>query len=179
MPGIEELLGMAGQGGGGPPMPSGGGGPPGGQGQAMVQTLQRLMQDPVAMKGMQQYAQQMGMQMPGGGGAPPPGPMDMPPEMASGPPPGQGPAGRIPMDMPPPGREQEMVSQQMDEAGATWDGTDAPTQNDIERLQAEPSQTNIDSFNEHFGEGMAEKYLDEGSDEEGPTAPEDTAPEDA
>lgn len=183
MPGIEELMAMQGGGGGGPPMPSGQGGPPGGGAGAMVQTLQKLMQDPVAMKGMQQYASQMGFQMPGtgGGGAqagPPPGPMDMPPPMASGPPPGQGPAGRQPMDMPPPGREQEMVSQRMDEAGATWDGTDAPTQNDIERLQAEPTPTNIDSFNEHFGDGMAEKYLDESDDEDGET-PEDVAPESA
>jgi hypothetical protein len=51
MPGIEELMAMA-QGGGGPPQ--GGGGMAG----ALQAKLQELMQDPVAMKGMQQYMQQ-------------------------------------------------------------------------------------------------------------------------
>jgi hypothetical protein len=60
-----------------------------------------------------------------------------------------------------PGNEQDMVSKQIDKAGATWDGVDAPTQNDIERLMAEPTPVNIKSFDDQFGEGSAEQYLQE------------------
>jgi hypothetical protein len=64
-----------------------------------------------------------------------------------------------------------MAAAQIEGAGNTWDGVDAPTQNDIERLQSDPSPTAIDSFNQHFGEGSAEKYLAEeggGETEEAP-----------
>lgn len=166
MPGIQDLLALAQGGGGGapppqagPPMPGGAPMPPGGgMGGALQQVLGKLMQDPVAMRGMQQYMQRMQ-----GGGAPP---MAAPPGNAQGGPP-QG-----PMDMtqgiPPgmkPGDEQGMVSQEIDRKGATWDGVDAPTQNDIERLTADPSPINIKSFDDQFGQGAAEKYLGQ---EEGP-----------
>jgi hypothetical protein len=154
MPGLEELLAL--QGGGGAP-PQGGGG---GQMAGLQQLLGQLMQDPAAMKGMQAHAQQngidMGALMPGGNaqGGPPQMPMDIPVDMAME---GGGP--------PPPDQAEAMAADQIDTAGQTWDGTDAPTQNDIERLQADPSQTNIDSFNDHFGEGMAEKYVESEGEE--------------
>ena len=152
-----------------PMMPPGGGG----QGAALAQKLSELMQDPVAMQGMMKYAQQAGidpnMLLQGAGGAQgamPPGPMDMtmgippgagggpqdmqPPQPNMAPPPG--------MDIPP-GQEQDMVSQEIDRVGATWDGEGTPTENDIERLKADPSETNINSFNEAFGEGAAEEVL--------------------
>jgi hypothetical protein len=65
------------------------------------------------------------------------------------------------MDIPP-GREQDMVSQEIDRKGATWDGVDAPTQGDIQRLQAQPTDTMVESFDEQFGEGSAAKYMNEG-----------------
>jgi hypothetical protein len=71
-----------------------------------------------------------------------------------------------------------MVSDEIDRKGSTWDGVDAPTQNDIERLKEDPSQTNIDSFNEQFGEGAAEEYVGEGepdSEEGEGDAPPDKA----
>ena len=161
------LLQGAGGGGGGAPMPAPGGAPPpmpgGAPGPggappvgAMLQKIQELMQSPAARQGMMQFAQQSGM-IPGGGGggAPPQG--GMPPGMPA-------PAGGSPpppaMDVPP-GQEQDMVSQEIDRKGATFDGVDAPTQNDIERLQADPTSVAIKAFDEQFGEGAAEKYLEE------------------
>jgi hypothetical protein len=179
MPGIQDLLALAqgGGGGGGAPMPQGppqGGG--GGMGGALVQKLQELMQDPVAMKGMQQYMMGMGggMGAPGAAQAPPtPGPQDVPPGSM---PPGMEPPAGAPMD------DQQMVSDEIDRKGATWDGVDAPTQNDIERLQSDPSSINIKSFNEQFGEGAAEKYIEEETSEspskessEGPSDEEDAS----
>jgi hypothetical protein len=174
MPGIQDLLQLA-QGSGAPSQPMGGGGAPGGgMAQALQSKLAELMQDPVAMKGMQQYMQQMGggMGAPGSAQAPPTGgPMDMtagiPP---GGPPPGMEAPPGAPMDIPP-GQEQDMVSQEIDRVGATWDGEDEPTANDIERLKADPSQTNIDSFNQQFGEGAAEEYV--GSGEDSPAPPDE------
>lgn len=169
MPGIEELMAMQGGGGGAPPAP--GGAPPGaggGQGAAMAQKLGELLQDPVAMKGMMQYAQQMGLDpsmLMGGAGAaqggPPPGPMDAPPPMAM-----EAPQG-APMDA------EAMATDAIDGAGATWDGTDAPTQNDIDRLKAEPTDAMVESFDEHFGDGAAAAVIGE---EGGEGAPAEGAP---
>ena len=162
MPGIEELMAMQG-GGGGNPMAD-----------ALKQKLGELMQDPAALQGMQQYMQQMGGGMggPGAAQAPPTsGPMDM----TAGIPPGAEVPGMEPtpgMDIPA-GQEQDMVSQEIDRVGATWDGESTPTQSDIDRLRAEPTQTNIDSFDQQFGEGAAEKVLEEeGGDTETPEPPE-------
>ena len=93
-------------------------------------------------------------QGPGNPQAPPPmmpPPQGMPPGMAppnAGGPPGDG--------------AEAAATDQIDKAGQTWDGTDAPTQNDIERLKEDPSASNIKSFDEQFGEGAAEKYVGEG-----------------
>jgi hypothetical protein len=170
MAGIDELLAMQQGGGGAPPpqggMPPGGGG--GGMAQALQQKLGELMQDPVAMRGMQQYMQQMGggMGAPGAGQAPPtPGPQDIPP-------------GSMPPGMEPPAgapSAEAMATDAIDKAGG-WQGRDAPTQTDIERLVSDPSQTNIKSFDEQFGDGAAEKVLAEeggekGADDEGSEPP--------
>ena len=102
-----------------------------------------------------QAGQGAGMaQGPGNPQAPPPmmpPPQGMPPGMAppnAGGPPGDG--------------AEAAATDQIDKAGQTWDGTDAPTQNDIERLKEDPSASNIKSFDEQFGEGAAEKYVGEG-----------------
>lgn len=174
MPGLQELLAMQ---GGAPPMPPSRGQDQGGMAGALQAKLAELMQDPVALRGMQDFMRQQsgGMGVPGSAQAQPTGgPMDMtggiPPGGASAPP-------GAPMDMPP-GQEQNMVSDEIDRKGSTWDGVDAPTQNDIERLKEDPSQTNIDSFNEQFGEGAAEEYVGEGepdSEEGEGDAPPDKA----
>jgi hypothetical protein len=184
MPGPEDLMALLqqGSGGGAPggmppgmspptgPPPGGGGmppqgGPPG-MGPGIAQVLQQLMQDPAAMQGMQKFMQQMS------GGAPP-GPGV--PQGPGGQPEGAGGA-------PQPSAE-DMVSQEIDQKGATWDGTDAPTQNDIERLTSDPSPTNIKSFDEQFGQGAAEKYVEGesgGQDSEGAGDTNDQAnPQDA
>jgi hypothetical protein len=66
-----------------------------------------------------------------------------------------------------------MATDAIDKAGG-WEGTKAPTQTDIDRLKADPSQTNIDSFNEQFGDGAAEEVL--GQDGESDEAPNPKAP---
>lgn len=182
MPGIDPRM-LMGGGGGAPPAPGGGAPMPGGGGGgAMIQqVLQRLMQDPNAIKGMMNFMQGMhptqGMPMPpsqGGGMPPMPGGGQMPP-MPQG---AQG--GGQPMPSEPPPDEgadeggntpEEMVNDQIDNAGNTWDGVEAPTKGDIQRLQENPTPAVIKSFDEQFGEGTAEKYVDEedkgdqGSDE--------------
>ena len=175
MPGLEELLAMQQPQPGGAPMPQPGGPMPGGQDAggmagALRAKLQELMQDPVAVKGMQDFMQQQGggIGAPGSAQAPPTsGPMDMtrgiPPGMEA--PPGAPQPEDMPSDIPP-GEEQDMVSNEIDRKGATWDGVEAPTQNDIERLTAEPTDSMVESFDEQFGEGSAAKYLgeDQGAD---------------
>jgi hypothetical protein len=143
------------------------------------QILGQLMQDPNAMRGMQNFMQGQaptagmpkpmglppGMGPPGGGGGPPPG-MPMPGGGGGGMPPGP--------PMPPDGdmggepSPEEMAQGEIDQAGYTWDGVDAPTKNDIERLKEDPSDEAIDSFDAQFGEGAAEKYLGSGSDDDQP-----------
>jgi len=80
MPGIQDLLALAGGGGGGgaPPAPQGGAPMPqggGNMGGAIQQVLGRLMQDPVARQAMMQHASANGMpgvaQAMGGGGGDP------------------------------------------------------------------------------------------------------------
>lgn len=177
MPGIQDLLQLA-QGSGAPGQSMGGGAPPqggGGMAQALSAKLQELMQDPVAMKGMQAYMQQM---QGGGGapgdpqGAPPRGPMDMPPPMTQG-----------PGAPPPPDGAEQMATDAIDGAGG-WQGKDAPTQTDIQRLEDDPSKPNIQSFDEQFGDGEAEKILQDagGGDNEGdepPQQPQDAQAEEA
>ena len=132
--------------------------------QALQAKLAELMQDPVAMKGMQQYMQQMGggMGAPGAAQAPPTaGPMDMPPAMA-------GEEG-APMDA------EALATDAIDSAGG-WEGTEAPTQTDIDRLVGDPSEANISSFNQQFGDGAAEEVLaGEGGAEGDAPAPPDEA----
>ena len=177
MPGIQDLLQLA-QGSGGAPAPPMGGAPPPGGGGGMAGALQaklaELMQDPVAMKGMQQYMQQMGggMGAPGAAQAPPtPGPMDM----TGGIPPGEAPPGMEAPPGAPPADAEALATDAIDSAGG-WEGTQTPTQTDIERLSADPSQSNIDSFNEQFGDGAAEKVLGEaGEGGEGDAPPEEAS----
>jgi hypothetical protein len=75
---------------------------------------------------------------------------------------------------PPPGPDdaENAAKDKIANAGNTWDGVDAPTKNDIERLKEDPTRAAIKSFDEQFGRGMAEKYLgdeedqgDQGADE--------------
>jgi hypothetical protein len=155
MPGPQDLLAMLGQGGGG--------------GGAIQQVLSQLMQNPAAMQGMQNYMQGQpptaGMPMPpsqGGGAGMPPG-MGMP--MPQGGPP-------MPQGQPEPmpegeeGDPEQMATDQIDQAGNTWDGVDAPTKNDIERLKEDPNPEAIASFDKQFGEGAAERYIGGGEEEE-------------
>jgi hypothetical protein len=179
------LMGMlGGGGGGGPPAPGGappgpaaggappmpGGGPP--MGGMIAQVLQQLMQNPAAQKGMMNFLQGQpptaGMPMPPSqqAGGPP-----MPPARAGVPPPGQGGG---PPDMPPGqggppvDKAEAMAKNAIDTAGQTWDGVDAPTKGDVQRLQEDPSPSNIKSFDAQFGKGEAEKYLG-GQEESGET----------
>jgi hypothetical protein len=66
-----------------------------------------------------------------------------------------------------------MVSGAIDSAGG-WEGQQAPTQTDIQRLMSDPSPPNIKSFDEQFGDGAAEKILSEqggGGEESSPREP--------
>jgi hypothetical protein len=135
--------------------PQGGGGMAG----ALQAKLAELMQDPVAMQGMQQYMQQMGG---GGGGAPPGAPM--PPQGAP-----------MPPQMPPegaPADAEALATDAIDSAGG-WEGTEAPTPADIERLENDPSEANIASFNEQFGDGAAEEVLAGGAEADAPAPPDE------
>lgn len=171
MPGPADLMALlqqGGGGGGGGGMPPGGGGgmppgapPGGGMGAMLQQVLGQLMQDPGAMKAMQQYMMQMGQ---GGTPGAPGDPQAPPPNM----PQQDGPPGMQP------GGEQDMVNDEIDRKGATFDGDSAPTANDIERLQADPSDANVKAFDAQFGDGMAEKYLEEDKGE----GPEGNSPPD-
>ena len=145
------------------------------RGAAMMQAFQGLMQDPTAMKAMMAGAQQMGLppemlqqlmggmggggeqQMPmnpmeGGGQPMPPeaeveGEGGMPPETYEG-------EGAEPVD------PEQMAMDEIDRAGNTWDGVDAPTQNDIERLRSAPTDSAVESFDAQFGDGAAAKYME-------------------
>ena len=82
---------------------------------------------------------------------------------------------QTPMPMKP-GEEQDMVSQEIDRKGATFDGNEAPTKNDIERLVSDPSVQAMKAFDAQFGDGSAERYL--GTNEEtGETSPDSEASE--
>lgn len=175
MPGIQDLLALAqGAGGGGAPPqgagppPPGGGAPP--MGGMIQQVLGQLMQDPNAMKAMQAYAMNM---MGGAGGAPP---MAQPPGNAQGGPPGMPPQQDMPPGMAPdnaggpPDDAEAMAQGQIDKSGATFDGQDAPTQNDIERLVESPTDTMVEAFDEKFGDGAAAKYINQGDEEKGEPA---------
>lgn len=144
----------------------------------IMQAFQQLMQDPVAMQAMMQGAQQMGippqmLQQLGGGGEMPAGPPEgggepMPPEaMAEG-------EGSPPMD------PEQMATDQIDNAGATFDGVDAPTQNDIDRLMAEPTDAMVEAFDAQFGDGAAAQYLGgQGDGSEPSEEPEGSGPPEA
>ena len=154
------------------------------QGGAIQQVLQQLMQNPAAMQGMMNFMQGQsptaGMPVPPSmGGGMPPGMPGMPPGGApaapGAPPPG------MPEDMgggmppePPPEDAEQMATDQIDQAGNTWDGVDAPTKNDIERLKEDPNPEAIKSFDEQFGEGAAEKYLGGGEGEPDEEEPEES-----
>lgn len=155
----------------------------------MMQAFSQLMQDPVAMKAMMQGAQQMGIdpqmlqQLAGGGGGGPGGPqMPMsPPEGGGQPMPpeaevsGEGSEG-MPMDA------EQMATDQIDNAGATFDGVDAPTQNDIDRLMAEPTDSMVEAFDAQFGDGAAAQYLGQqggGDGSEPADEPEGSGPPEA
>jgi hypothetical protein len=84
--------------------------------------------------------------------------------------------GRTPEGDIPPGKEQDMISREIDRKGATFDGVDAPTQNDIERLRAEPTDTMVEAFDDQFGDGAAADYMNEKKSERvgGPYRPDET-----
>ena len=152
----------------------------------MMQAFQGLMQDPAAMKAMMQGAQQMGIPPEmlqqltggmGGGQQMPMNPMEgggqpMPPEAMV-----EGEGGMPPESYEengPPQDPEAMAMDQIDQAGNTWDGVDAPTQNDIERLRSAPTDSAVESFDEQFGDGAAAKYMNEesaeGTESEAPEA---------
>jgi len=95
-------------------------------------------------------------------GAPPTAGIPVPPSKG-GPMPGAGAppagAGAPPAGAPPQDPAEKMAAQQIDQAGNTWDGVDAPTKGDIARLVANPTPAAIKSFDAQFGKGMAEKYI--------------------
>jgi hypothetical protein len=151
---------------------------------AMMQAFQQLMQDPSAQQAMMQGAQQMGLdprmlaQMAGGAGGmmqgPGGGPQAMPPDMGGAGPSGEG---ELPPEMEgAPTDPEQMASDQIDQAGNTWDGVDAPTQNDIDRLMQDPNPEAVASFDEQFGEGAAAEYLGEGGGAEASEEPEEGGP---
>lgn len=159
---------------------------PGGP-QAMLQAFQQLMQDPTAMQAMMQGAQQMGippqmiqqaMQAGGGPGMMPGGqmaeaPMEgggqpMPPEAMA-----EGEGGMPPVEG---GDAEAMAMEQIDNAGATFDGVDAPTQNDIERLLAEPTDAMVEAFDAQFGDGAAAQYINSGQGGEEPAEQPEAEP---
>lgn len=143
---------------------------PGPNPQQIMQAFSSLMQDPVAMQAMMQGAQQMGIPpemlqqlMGGAGGAG--GPQMPAPPMAGG---GQPMPPKAEVEgeggMPPAEGEgdispEEMAQGEIDNAGNTWDGVDAPTENDIERLLASPTDSAVESFDAQFGDGAAAKYM--------------------
>jgi len=144
--------------------PGGGGAPP--DGAMLAQVIQQLMQSPAAMQGMQNFMQGQ----PPTAGMPDPGMMQqmMAAQGGGGPPPGMPPGGEMPPmeeegDAPP--DAEAMATQQIDSAGATWDGVDAPTKNDIERLMEDPEGLQA-SFDAQFGDGMAAKYTGSGGSDE-------------
>lgn len=158
--GIQQLMGLLGGAGGANPIAA---------------VIQKLMSDPNAIKGMMNFMQGMsptaGMPVPPSRGGPLPGgpaetqiPPTQGPRGAQAPPPGPG--------GPPPDAAEKMAADQIDQAGNTWDGVDAPTKGDIARLVANPTPAAIKSFDDQFGKGMAEKYIEDsgGGDGDGQDA---------
>jgi hypothetical protein len=89
-------------------------------------------------------------------------------------PPGNLPPGmEAPAGAPAPEDAAALATDAIDRAGG-WEGQQEPTQTDIDRLMADPSEPNIASFNEQFGDGAAEEILAEGEGA-GDTAPPDEA----
>lgn len=158
----------------GPPTGGAGAPPMAGGGGAIAQVLQQLMQNPGAIQGllgqlMQNPAAVQGMQNFMQGRAPTEGmPQPLPPEaMAAAMQQGGGGGGPPPPEgEPPPDAAEAMATKQIANAGNTYDGVDAPTKNDIERLMEDPTPAAIKAFDAQFGEGMAEKYLGESNPEE-------------
>jgi hypothetical protein len=66
--------------------------------------------------------------------------------------------------MPPDGDSPEtrMINQEIDRKGATFDGVDAPTQNDIDRLIEAPTDSMVEAFDAEFGDGAARQYINPG-----------------
>lgn len=71
-----------------------------------------------------------------------------------------GPKGRAPSTE----DELDMVQQMMNRGSVQFEGEDAPTDADIEALNAEPTDTMVEAFDEHFGPGSAAKYMEQGGE---------------
>jgi len=71
------------------------------------------------------------------------------------------------------GYAERMVEQEIGSKGYTFDGVDAPTQNDIERLAADPSAKAREAFDMKFGEDAARDYLNERAADQGDDPPEE------
>ena len=56
--------------------------------------------------------------------------------------------------------ETRMINREIDRKGATFDGVDAPTQNDIDRILEAPTDMMLEAFDAQFGDGAAAQYLD-------------------
>jgi len=68
--------------------------------------------------------------------------------------------------------EMDMVSREIDRKGATFDGVDAPTRNDIERLREAPTDSMVEAFDEKFGDGAAARYMNEDDSDKGKVNPQ-------
>jgi hypothetical protein len=66
--------------------------------------------------------------------------------------------------MPPPkgGYAEDMVEDAIAKSGSPeWEGNTHPTQKDIDLIMENPTDHYLDSFEEQFGEGTVEKYMDQ------------------
>ena len=154
------------------------------QAQAVMQDpqLQKMGMQAMQTPGAMQKALQGIMQMVGGGGGP--DPRAMMAQQAPGVPDSGMPANAGGEEFPPMGEaqgqmqttedEMAMVQGQL-EPGYEFQGTKAPTQDDIEYLRQNPTDAVVEEFEARFGEGSTGMYLntDEGDIEEGVEAEED------
>jgi len=137
----------------------------GGAGGGMIaQVIGNLMKNPAAMQGMMNFMQgrppTAGIPAPpsqGGAMPMPPGGMPMPPRGGPPMPPGGA-------DTPQPDDAEAMAKQAIDSPDGVWEGTKSPTPADIEKLNARPTDTNVESFDDQFGQGAAAKYMQNDED---------------
>jgi len=57
-------------------------------------------------------------------------------------------------------KAEDLVKQKIDEVPDEWEGKGAPTQRDINTVRANPTDEMIAAFEEQFGEGSADEYME-------------------